>query len=596
MRVNPFLFLPRRGDDQARVTPKKMNAFLHQLTPAAAAAALAAACPAAEPANAAPLEAFPVSIQVDAARVKGDLKPIWRFFGADEPNYATMKNGKKLVAELGELRPGEVYFRAHNLLNTGDGVPALKWGSTNAYPEDAQGRPVYDWRILDEIFDTYLARGVRPYTEIGFMPEAMSVHPEPYKHHWQPGAAYGGIGTGWSYPPKDYAKWAELVYQWVRHDIGRYGRAEVEKWYWEVWNEANGESYWHAKPEEFYKLHDYAVDAVRRALPTARVGGPDLAGSGGKFMEDYLAHCVSGTNYATGGRGTPVDFLSFHAKGQPRFVEGHVRLGISSQLGGMDKGFSMFAAAPELKDKPIVIGESDPDGCAACQGPQLGYRTGPIYASYTAACIAREFLLADKHGVNIEGALTWAFEFEDQPIFAGQRVLASNGIDMPVLNVFRMLSKMGGRRVEVASSGEVPLATIIKDGVRGAPDVTALASVEPGRLAILAWHYHDDDVPGPGARVSISVANLPISDGSVRLAHYRIDENHSDAFTVWKRQGSPAAPDAGQYAELEKAGQLARLEGGPDGLPVDHGSAALSFLLPRQAVSLLVLEWDPAAK
>ena len=84
---------------------------------------------------------FPVDIRVDAAKQLAPLHPMWRFFGADEPNYATMKDGRKLIAELGALRPGDVYFRAHNLLNTGDGTPAFKWGSTNAYTEDAQGQP-----------------------------------------------------------------------------------------------------------------------------------------------------------------------------------------------------------------------------------------------------------------------------------------------------------------------------------------------------------------------------------------------------------------------------------------------------------------------
>src|SRR4051812_33674973 len=199
---------------------------------------------------------FPVDIRVDAAKSLGELKPIWRFFGADEPNYATMKDGKKLLGELGELRPQEVYFRAHNLLNTGDGTPALKWGSTGAYGED-NGRPIYNWTILDRIFHTYRARGVRPYAQIGFMPQALSIQPEPYQHEWRPGLNYNKISTGWAYPPKDYAKWAELVFQWVNHCVERYGRAEVEHWYWEVWNEPNGASYWHGTPEDFYKLHDY---------------------------------------------------------------------------------------------------------------------------------------------------------------------------------------------------------------------------------------------------------------------------------------------------------------------------------------------------
>src|SRR5689334_6241857 len=92
---------------------------------------------------------FPVKIHIDASKPLGELRPIWRFFGADEPNYAYMKDGRKLLKELGELRPGDVYYRTHNLLTSGDGTPALKWGSTGVYARDVQGRPVYDWTILD---------------------------------------------------------------------------------------------------------------------------------------------------------------------------------------------------------------------------------------------------------------------------------------------------------------------------------------------------------------------------------------------------------------------------------------------------------------
>ncbi len=164
-------------------------------------------------------EAFPVSIKVDASQPHGRLKPIWRFFGADEPNYAYMENGRKLLGELGELESKQVYFRAHNLLTSGDGTPALKWGSTNAYREDADGRPIYDWTILDRIFDAYLAAGVRPYAQIGFMPKELSTNPEPYQHTWYPGARYEDIYTGWAYPPKDFKKWETLVHEWVKHCV-----------------------------------------------------------------------------------------------------------------------------------------------------------------------------------------------------------------------------------------------------------------------------------------------------------------------------------------------------------------------------------------
>lgn len=533
---------------------------------------------------------FPVFIRVDAAKPKGELKPVWRFFGADEPNYAYMKDGKKLLTELGQLGSHTAYFRAHSLLVSGDGTPALKWGSTGAYGEDAEGNPIYNWTIVDRIFDTYLERGLKPYAQIGFMPRELSVKPEPYQHHWTPKAKYDEIYTGWAYPPKDYAKWGELVFQWAKHCVERYGRAEVEKWYWEVWNEPNI-GYWRGTQEEFFKLHDYAIDAVRRALPTAKVGGPDVAGGpGGKFLPNFLEHCLRGTNYATGKIGTPVDFVSFHAKGSPKFVDGHVEMGIANQLRNISDGFAVVASFPELKRTPIVIGESDPDGCAACQGPQLGYRNGTMYSSYTAASFARKHELAAQHGVNLEGALTWAFEFEDQPFFAGFRVLASNGLDLPVLNVFRMFGKMSGQQLAVESSGGTTLDAMMKSGVRAQPDVSALASLDQNKLCVLVWHYHDDDVPGPAAAVELSLAGLAQRDGTAKLRHYRIDADHSNSFEAWKRIGAPAQPTPEQYLELEKAGQLATLSG-PESVSMKDGGATLRMVLPRQGVSLLVLEW-----
>ncbi len=533
---------------------------------------------------------FPVSIRIDATQTIGPLKPIWRFFGADEPNYAYLKNGRKLMAELGALAPSQVFFRTHNLLTSGDGTPALKWGSTGAYSVDAQGSPVYRWTILDRIFDTYRDCGVTPYVEIGFMPKDLSTKPEPYQHHWGPAARYDEVFTGWACPPKDYARWEELVYQWTKHCVERYGRAQVESWYWETWNEPNI-GYWRGTPQEFQTLHDHAVAGVRRALPTARVGGPDVAGSGGGFTRDFFEHCLRGTNCATGTIGTPLDFVSFHAKDSPVYTNGHVRMGIASQLRTIDEGFRIVASYPELKHTPIVIGESDPEGCAACQGPQLGYRNGTMYSSYTAASFAREYDLADRQGVNLEGALTWAFEFEDQPYFAGFRAVASNGIDLPVLNVFRMFSKMSGQRVAVESDSAVPLDRLLREGVRAQPDVSALASLDRDRLCILVWHYHDDDLPGPDAEVRLAIAGLRQRLSEVRLRHFRIDQDHSNAHTLWKRLGAPQQPSPEQYAQLQQAGQLASVP--PPALSSSSDETmAVNFKLPRQAVSLLVVEWD----
>lgn len=555
-----------------------------------AAGAVLVATRAAQPSAAAPVQAFPVSMRVDASSSRGPLKPIWRFFGADEPNYAYMPHGQKLIAEQGRLLPHRIFYRAHNLLTSGDGTPALKWGSTNAYTEDARGNPVYDWTIVDRIIDTYLQRGVKPYVQIGFMPKALSTNPEPYQHAWTPEATYDEIYTGWAYPPKDYRKWGDLAYEWAKHSVERYGRAEVEGWYWQTWNEANI-GYWRGTPEEFRKLHDYAIDGVRRALPTARVGGPDTAGHGGQWMRDFLEHQLRGRNFATGQIGTPLDFVAFHAKGRPVFVDGHVRMGISNHLATIDEGFRLIASYPELKPKPIVIGESDPEGCAACQGPQLRYRNSTMYSSYTAASFARKHDLAERHGVNFEGALTWAFQFENTPYFAGFRALATNGINLPVFNVFRMFSRMGLERIAATSDGARSLDAMLKDGVRERPDVAALASRDDRRVTVLAWHYHDDDVAGPAAEVSLALEGLGPRKGTASLQHLRTDAEHGNAYTAWLRMGSPREPSAAQYADLERASEVAMLGGGPSTVDIVDGHATISFTLPRQAVSLLVVEW-----
>jgi len=544
----------------------------------------------ARPALAQNANAFPVRIAVDAAMPEGPVNPVWRFFGADEPNYATMKDGRTTLATLGQLAPSNVYFRAHNLLTSGDGTPALKWGSTNVYSEDAQGRPVYDWTIVDRIFDTYQARGLKPYVEIGFMPEALSVHPMPYQHDWRPGS--GTLRTGWAYPPKDYAKWEELVFQWVRHCVERYGSAEVASWYFETWNEPNLTSaYWGGTREEFFRLHDAAVHGVRRALPQARVGGPDIAGMGDDFLTAFMNHVES--------TGTPTDFLSFHAKGKPEFLRdtnghGHVRMGIATQLQVADHEFATIEAAPAFRAKPIVIGESDPEGCAACKGPANAYRNGTTYSSYTAASFPRLQALATRRHLALDGILTWAFEFEDQPYFAGFRQLTSAGIDLPVMNVFKLFAMMRGTSLRTVSDHQLALDTVMKAGVRETADVGSVAARDGDQVTVLIWHYHDDDLPGPDAAVHLDLTHLPppFRTGA-QLTEYRVDRDHSNAYDAWRAMGSPEAPNDTQRAALIQAAGLATIGAKGRPLPVAGKAAAIDLTLPRQGVTLLVVSPKP---
>jgi xylan 1,4-beta-xylosidase len=533
----------------------------------------------------------PVNVTVDLLKEKNAMKPIWAWFGYDEPNYTYMKDGKKLLTEISALSPVPVYVRCHSLLVTGDGVANLKWGSTNAYTEDANGNPIYDWKLIDSIFDTYIQRGMKPLAQIGFMPKALSTHPDPYQHHWKPGDPYNDIYTGWAYPPKDYAKWGELVYQWVKHCVQRYGQKEVESWYWEVWNEPNS-PYWKGTQQEFFKLYDYSADAVKRALPTARIGGTDITGGGMRWQEAFLKHCSSETNFATGRTGSPLDAILFHAKGSPSLVNNVVRMDVRRQLVNISDNLKVIARFPEYKNLPVIIGESDPEGCAACgmaTNPSNAYRNGTMYSSYTAAAFARKYELNDLMGTNLIGAVSWAFEFENQPWFYGFRDLATNGVDKPVLNVFRMFGKMSGVRVEAKSDRMYTLKTVLDSSIRGKSEIGAIASKDQKTAAVMLWNYHDLDLQDAGEMIHLTMSNIPAK--TVSLIHYRIDGEHSNSYEAWKKMGSPQQPTAAQIAQLEKAGQLQTLAG-PEKATVKNGTIDVNFRLPRQAVSLVKVDWQ----
>jgi xylan 1,4-beta-xylosidase len=537
----------------------------------------------------------PAIIQVDLTKSMGKMYPAWAWFGYDEPNYTYMKDGKKLLTELSQLSPVPVYVRCHSLLVTGDGEAALKWGSTNAYTEDEKGRPVYNWKIIDSIFDTYIQRGMKPLAQIGFMPQALSVNPEPYRHHWKPGDPYTDIVKGWAYPPKDYNKWAELVYQWVKHSVQRYGQKEVESWYWELWNEPNG-FYWKASMEEFFKLYDYTADAVKRALPTAKMGGSNIAGTGSKnaqeWLNGFIKHCLYEKNYATGKTGAPVDAILFHAKGAPRLVDGHVQMNMGTQLRDIETGFKTVASYKELNNIPVIIGESDPEGCAACgmaTNPENAYRNGTMYSSYTAASFAREYLLADQYKVNFTGAVSWSFEFENQPWFFGFRDLATNGVDKPVLNVFRMFGMMDGERVNLISNHAYDLRTAVDSGFRKTySDINGFACKESNEATIMLWNYHDDDIKGEAETVTVSVKGIPAK--KLLVFHFAVDKEHSNSYELWKKMGSPAHPTSEQISELEKSGQL-QMAGSPTWVNVTNGELKIDLSLERQGVSLLKLDW-----
>jgi xylan 1,4-beta-xylosidase len=523
------------------------------------------------------------TISVDLDRRLGPYKPVYAWFGYDEANFTIGRDGKKLLRELHDLSPVSVHIRVHHLLTSGDGVAELKWSSTNVYREDAAGNPVYDFTILDAIFDEYQAVGVVPMVELGFMPKDLTSGTNDYQIHYPGRTTAGSVQA----PPKDYAKWQALVEAVVAHLASRYGAQTVKQWYFEVWNEPDID-YWHGTPEQYWQLYDRAATGVRAALPGAKVGGPASTGPSVehayKFLDDFLTHVAKAK--------VPLDFISFHIKGMPRIENGAVVMGLSKEMNDADKGFEIIARHG-MNKLPVILSEADPEGCAACSmkvNPANAYRNGTLYPAYTAAAYKGVIELADRRKVNLISMLSWSFEFENKDYFEGFRSLSTNGIDKPVLNFFRMAALMKGRRVAAASDGAVKLDDVMAQGVRGPADLDAFATVDAREACVMVWNYHDAEKATPSLAVTVAVNGLPNSLSRVRLTHYRIDDTHSNAYTVWKAMGSPQNPTAAQIAQLKENDGLQLFES-PRWLNVEGGAISVSTQMPHHSVSLLELDW-----
>jgi xylan 1,4-beta-xylosidase len=516
------------------------------------------------------------------------LRRIWRYVGYDEPNYTYTAAGRELLGKLGAMSDGPYFIRCHFILCTGDGTGRPKFGSTNIYTEDAEGNPVYSFQIVDQILDTILQTGCVPFVEIGFMPQALTTAPAdvPYDET---------RNAGWGYPPRDYSRWADLIRALARHCVARYGLREVSRWYWELWNEPDI-MYWQGTTQEYCRLYDFTEWALHSVLPQACLGGPSVTGpdkpAAAEFLEAFLEHCVRGENAATGQNGTRLDLITFHTKGggyrtdheAPKETPTIHRL-----VSHVETGLETLARFPQLEGLEVNLSECDPDGWAAGgrhDNPNLNFRNTEYYASYVAntACKLIDFR-AD--GPNrVDGMLTWAFQFEDREYFEGLRTLSTNGIDKSVLNVFRLLARLGGMRLELSCDGSRDPLESGPDAPDALPDVSAIAATDQkaGVQVFLCSHHDDWDVRVSNT-IHIALEGLaPEKRYSVTL--WPVDHNNANAYTAWVAMGSPQKPSDEQLNQLRIASTLKPVRGRTvesDG----HGKAEVTATLMTHAVCLL---------
>lgn len=548
-----------------------------------------------------PVPTAAVTIRIDGGASGGPLRRIWTSFGFDEINWTSTPTGRRHLRTIRAFAEQPYHVRSHYVFNSGIGWSLPHWGAGNVYHEDAAGRPFYDFTIADQVYDAVVQAGHRPLVELAFTPRALVPEGaearfafEPSPTQWSPYEA--GL---WATPPRDHGKWGGLVQALVAHCVARYGADHVRGWLWELWNEPDI-AYWRGTPEEFHALYDVTAAAVKAALPDAAVGGPATTGDlgpgrrGHEFLRGFLAHCAR--------RGTPLDFVSFHTKGArftPWRVYGPlggpapVRQSPSSlkMLREVRAALGAVTAHPAFRDLPCIVDECDasvPAHWGVYDNANFGYRNTEYFAVFQCKLMQKLLDLGARGGAQVHQATTWSFYFEGERFFEGTRSLfTAGGIEKPVLNAYRMLSRLGDTRLAVESTHAWSLDRL-DDGAEGMPEeVDALATARGESVQVLVWRHADDQyaVDAGERAVTLRLERLPFA-GPVRVEHTRIDRHHSNSHTVWQALGRPDDPTEAQLRAITErqgleAGEPVHAEA------VEAGRLTLRITLPLPGVSLL---------
>src|SRR5579883_421044 len=468
------------------------------------------------------------TIVIDAAAPARPFPHFWEQMFGSGRGVPSLREGYRGDLRAVREATGFGYVRFHGIFDDENGV----------YSEDRQGRPVYNWSYVDQIYDGLLANHVRPFVELSFMPKAMAASQTPHAFWYKP----------LPNPPADYGKWAALVGGFARHLIARYGIDEVAQWYFEVWNEPNID-FWTGVPkqETYERLYRSAALALKAASPRLRVGGPATAQAA--WVAPFLAWCAR--------EHVPVDFVSTHvyANDTAEDVFGtHERIGRRDMVARAAKKVHDQVKASAFPNLPIIWSEynaSYKNEVDVTDAPFMG----PWLANNIRAC----------DGL-VSSMSYWTFSdvFEEQgvvrtPFYGGFGLIAEGGIPKAAFHAFRLLHRLGDDRLPVESE-------------------SALATRRPdGSYAIAVWNLNLPEQPGAARDFTLQLRG--VTAGAARVTV--VDSSHGSPLAAWKSMGSPANPTAAQLARLRQAAAL------PDAETVALRAGTLALKLPAHALALV---------
>lgn len=414
---------------------------------------------------------------------------------------------------------------------------------------------VYNFSYVDQIYDGLLARHVRPYVELSFMPRKMAADPNKLHPFWyHPNVS----------PPKDYAEWDAMIRAFAQHLVARYGLDEVAHWKFEVWNEPNLD-FWGGDPKQptYFELYDHTARAIKSVSPRLQIGGPATAQAA--WVTPFLQH-VKEAN-------APIDFVSTHVYANDTAKD---VFGTNEQIPrdqmvyrAVKKVHEQIASSP-FPNLPLIFSEYNASYANEPNVTDTDYM-GPWLANTIRQC----------DGL-VSNMAYWSFSdvFEEQgvvrtPFYGGFGLVAADHIPKPSLNVFRALHKLGTQRIAVDSD-------------------SALATVDAKKQVALAlWDYAPPD--GTGARYTKPTGPAgPAKVFTITLQHvpqgaaveiWRVDDDHGNVIKAFDAMGRPPGDlTPRQISELRAAGAMAAAEH----THLHHGE--LQLTVPAHGLAVVLIE------
>lgn len=461
----------------------------------------------------------PRTIHADFTQIKGPLSQVFKeCIAAGRANEGLRADWQEQLSVI-QREIGFKYIRMHGLLHDDMGV----------YSEDAQGNPIYNWQYIDKLHDALLRAGLKPFVELGFMPQDLASGTQTI--FWWKGNVT---------PPKSYGKWSELIRNLVLHLRERYGEDEVRKWYFEVWNEPDISPFWSADLNEYLKLYKATAEAIKSVSSQYRVGGPASAAPF-RFEEALLDYCAR--NHV------PIDFISTHAYG---VKEGYVDE--TGRKGTVLDGDPTAVRSRMVQSREIIRRSALPNLELHFTEWSSSYTpTDPVHDQYHQAAFVLDKIKGAQASVNSMAYWVFTDIFEENgprttPFHGGFGLLNYQGIRKPAYFAFRFLNQLGGQ--ELLSSDSASWVT------RNAA----------GDVAALFWDF-TPIVPPPGVNdqvfykkelpakdkglARLEIAQLP--EGRYLVQTFRTGYRMNDPYTAYLDIGAPAQLTRAQEDGLRQA-------------------------------------------